>query len=170
VSACSHTPATSNNGTSVDVEGPIRNSLERANLKDVSVKQDRDKGVITLTGHVASDAEKAQAETVAKDLASGQVVANEIVVTPAGAESDAKKMANSLDDGIEQNFKAVLIQNKLDDAVNYSSKAGVLTLTGNVRSQATRSHVETLAAAVPNVKQVVNELQVKDQKATTTQK
>jgi hypothetical protein len=36
-----------------------------------------------------------------------------------------------------------------------------------VDSQAKRAQVATLAASVPNVDQVVNEVQVKDQKATS---
>jgi len=44
-----------------------------------------------------------------------------------------------------------------------------VTLTGEVNSQARRGQVEKLAAAVPDVQQVVNELQVKNQKATSSQ-
>lgn len=39
----------------------VRKSLRQAGYKDVSVSQDRDKGVVTLGGHVNSDADKAQA-------------------------------------------------------------------------------------------------------------
>jgi osmotically-inducible protein OsmY len=159
-----------NNGDakSPDVESAVRQSLDRASLKDVSVKQDRDKGIVTLGGHVTSDMAKSQAETLAKENAPGQVVANEIVVTPEGVESEAKDVTDAIDDGIGKNFKAALIQNKLDDNVDYSVKAAVLTVTGTVQSQAMRERVEQIGAAVPNVKQVVNELQVKDQKATST--
>jgi len=45
---------------------------------------------------------------------------------------------------------------------------GVVTLKGTVRSQSQRATVEKLAAQVPNVKQVVNELEVKNQKATSS--
>jgi hyperosmotically inducible protein len=151
-----------------DVADNIRQSLDRASLNDVTVKQDRDSGIVTLGGHVSSDLAKSQAETLAKELAAGQVVANEIVVTPPGAESNAKDTVDAIDDGIGQNFKAALIQNKLDDDVNYHVKAGVLTITGDVDSQATRARVEQLGSKVPNVKQVVNDLQVKNQKATTS--
>ena len=48
-----------------------------------------------------------------------------------------------------------------------ASKNGVITLTGNVNSQSQRQEAEKLAAGVPNVKQVVNELQVKNEKATS---
>lgn len=44
-----------------DVPEGIRTSLDRAGLKDVSVTQDRDKGVVRLAGHVMADAEKSQA-------------------------------------------------------------------------------------------------------------
>ena len=40
------------------VSDSIRKSLDQADLKDVSVSQDRDKGVITLGGHVPSDSGK----------------------------------------------------------------------------------------------------------------
>jgi osmotically-inducible protein OsmY len=48
-------------------------------------------------------------------------------------------------------------------------KNGVVTLTGEVNSQSKRSLVEKVAAGVPNVQQVVNELQVRNQKASSTQ-
>ena len=41
---------------SADVSGGIRTSLDQAGLKDVSVTQDHDKGVVTLGGHVTADA------------------------------------------------------------------------------------------------------------------
>lgn len=44
-----------------DVSSQIRNSLNQAGLKDVSVSQDREKGVVTLKGSTTSDSDKAQA-------------------------------------------------------------------------------------------------------------
>src|SRR4051812_48676459 len=82
---CSQSPT-----KSPDVTGAVRQSLDQAGLKDVSVKQDRDRGVVTLGGHVASDAAKNQAEGIAKPLAAGQVVADEIAVIPPGEERVAK--------------------------------------------------------------------------------
>jgi osmotically-inducible protein OsmY len=63
---------------------------------------------------------------------------------------------------------AALIQNKFHEGVHYDVKSGVVTLTGEVNSQSKRAEVEKVASTVPNVKQVVNELQVKDQKASST--
>jgi hyperosmotically inducible protein len=154
---------------SPDVTGNLRTALDQANLKNVSISQDRGKGVVTLGGNVEADADKAQAEGIAIPIAGGQVVSNQIAVVPKAAESDAKSMNSDLDKGIEQNLDAALIQNKLHRRVKYSVKNHVVTLTGEVDSQATRQQAETVAASVPNVQQVVNELQVKNQKATSSE-
>jgi hyperosmotically inducible protein len=153
---------------SPDVSDGIRKSLDQANLKDVSVSQDRDKGVVTLGGHVASDGDKAQAESIAKSIAGGQVVADQIAVIPPAAASEAKAVNADLDKGIEKNLDAVLIQNRFHKSVKYSVKNGVVTLTGEVNSQSKRTQAESVASSVPNVKQVVNELQVKNQKASSS--
>ena len=64
-------------------------------------------------------------------------------------------------------LEAMLVQHKLDHGVRYDVNNGVVTLKGDVASQSQRSNVEKLAQQVPNVKQVVNELDVKNQKATS---
>lgn len=152
---------------SPDVSESIRKSLDQNNLKDVSVSQDRDKGVVTLGGHVAAEGDKSQAETLAKSIAADQVVSNQIAVIPPGAESDAKAVNSDLDKGIEKNLDATLIQHRLHKNVKYSVKNRVVTLTGEVNSQSQRTQVEKVAASVPNVIQVVNELQIKNQKASS---
>jgi osmotically-inducible protein OsmY len=53
--------------------------------------------------------------------------------------------------------------------VKYAVKAGVVTLTGEVNSEYKRTRAGTVATGVPNVQQVVNDLQVKDQKASSSQ-
>src|ERR1700757_282056 len=149
------------------VADEIRKSLVQSGYKDVSVSQDREKGVVTLSGHVASDADKQQAETIAKSMAAGQVVADEIQVLPAGAESDAKAVSSDLDKAIDKNLDAALIQNKLNKDISYDVKNGVVTLKGNVNSEIRRNQAAHIASSVPNVQQVVNELQVKNQKASS---
>lgn len=152
---------------SPDVSDSIRKSLDQAGLKNVSVSQDLDKGIVTLGGQVTSENDKSQAESLAKSFAGTQVVADQIAVIPVGAEKEAKAMNSDLDQGIEKNLDAALIQNKMHDSVKYEVKSAVVTLTGEVNSEEMRSHAETVAAAVPNVQQVVNDLQVKNQKASS---
>lgn len=159
---CSDTPP-----KSPDVTDSIRKSLDQAGYKDVSVSQDRDKGVVTLSGTVPADSDKAQAESLAKTIAGSQVVADQIAVRPPGDESTAKTVASDLDKGIEKNLDAALVQRKMDKGISYDVKNGVVTLKGDVSSQGRRSSVAQIAKDVPNVSQVVNELQVKAQKATS---
>jgi len=158
----------SESAKSPDVSDNIRKSLDQAGLKDVKVSQDRDKGVVTLAGDVPSDMDKSQAETIAKSIAAGQVVADQIAVVPPAAASDAKAIHSDVDKGIEKNLDAALIQNRLNKQVKYDVKSGVVTLTGEVNSQSKRAYAEKIAAAVPNVQQVVNELQIREQKASST--
>jgi hyperosmotically inducible periplasmic protein len=151
-----------------DVKDAIRGALDQAGYRDVSVSQDRDKAVVTLTGTVRNDADKVQAESIARSIATGEVVANQIGVRPAGDESAAKEIDSALDKGIEKNLEAALIQHKLKKDVKYEVKNGVVTLTGDVNSPAKRSTVEKVASEVPNVRQVVNEIEVKNQKASAS--
>jgi hyperosmotically inducible protein len=151
-----------------DVSSNIRTSLDQSGYKDVSVSQDREKGVVTLGGHVAADGDKSQAESIARSIAGSQVVSNQIAVIPAGAESDARKVNSALDQGIESNLDAALLQDKLHDGIKFAVKNHVVTLSGEVDSQAKRAQAEEVASRVPNVQQVVNELQVKRQKATSS--
>jgi osmotically-inducible protein OsmY len=163
LAGCSGTSA------SPDVSDSIRKSLDQAGLKDVSVSQDRDKGIVTLGGHVVSDGDKSHAGVIAKSLAGAQVVADQIAVIPPGLEKEAKAVNSDLDEGIEKNLDAVLIQSNLHKNVKYEVKSGVVTLTGEVNSENKRARTEKVATGVPNVQQVVNNLQIKNQKASSSQ-
>ena len=163
MTGCSTTSA-----KSPDVSDSIRKSLDQAGFKNVSVSEDRDKGIVTLGGQVASANAKSDAETLAKSLAGVQVVADQIAVIPVGGEKDAKAVNSDLDRGIEQNLDAALIQNQMHANVKYEVKSGVVTLSGEVNSEDKRTRAGQVASAVPNVQQVVNDLQVKDQKASSS--
>jgi hyperosmotically inducible protein len=151
-----------------DVTDNIRKSLDQAGFKDVSVSEDREKGVVTLTGNVPTDTDKQQAESIAKSNAPNLVVADQVAVRPPGNESEAKAVDSDLDKAIEKNLDATLVKHRLKKNVKYDVKNGVVTLKGDLPSQAKREQVEKLAASVPNVKQVVNEIEVKGQRASST--
>lgn len=166
--ALAATFACSSNTKAPDVTDNVRNALNSAGLNDVRVSQDRDKNVVTLNGTVPTEEDKSRAESIAKSQAGSAVVADEIAVRPKGDESTAKKVDSDLDSGIDKNLEAMLVQHKMNHAVHYDVNNGVVTLKGNVPSQGQRSSVEKLAQQVPNVKQVVNEVEVKNQRATST--
>ena len=93
----------------------------------------------------------------------------QIAVLPVGAEKDAKAVNSDLDKGIALNLDAALIQNKLHDDVKYDVKNGVVTLTGEVGSHSERERAAKIASSVPNVLQIVNELQMTRIKASSTE-
>jgi hyperosmotically inducible periplasmic protein len=153
---------------SQSVADDIRKSLNQANLKDVSVSQDREKGVVTLGGHVATSADQTRAVQVAQSLAAGQVVANEVAVLPPGDSGATKTMYADLDKGIDNNLDAALISTGYKNGIRHTAKNGVVTLTGTVDTEGQRNQLTVIAKGVPNTQQVVNEVQTRHLKATTT--
>jgi osmotically-inducible protein OsmY len=115
----------------------------------------------------SGDCDKSQAESIAKSIAGAQVVSKQIAVIPPGVESDAKNVNSDLDKGIESNLDAALIRDRLHESVKYVVKNHVVTLTGEVASQSKRARAGGVASAVLNVEQMVNELHVKGQKASS---
>ena len=155
---------------SPDVLDNLRRALDQGGLKEVTVSQDRDKGIVTLGGQVETENDRAQAESLAKTMATGQVVADQIAVIPPGRGIETKAVNDDLDQAIEKNLDAVLIQHRMHDTVNYAVKNGVVTLTGDMNSEHRRRAAEQLARTVPNVNQVVNALQVvKHRKASSSE-
>jgi hyperosmotically inducible periplasmic protein len=149
------------NKTNSNYRDRVKTALEQADLKDVTVTEDANKNTITLGGTLHSDDAKNRAGNIAQASAGSRVIANEISVEPVGNEGQARKMESSLDDGIENNFKAVLISKGLDKQnIRYKAKNGVLTLKGSVKSPTQRQEAQELAKNTPNVQQVVNEIQV----------
>jgi hyperosmotically inducible protein len=151
-----------------DEKDAVTNSLKGNNLSSIDVSQDQDKGVMTLTGNVASDDAKRQAESLTKQAAPDYSIANEIGVRPPEAPN-AGSVASNLDSAIEDNFKAAIKgHDNLDDqSIHASAKNGTLVITGSVKTSAQKREAGTLAKSVPNVQQVVNELEVKPDKHST---
>ena len=150
------------NQNSASYKDSVGKALQQADLKDVTVGEDADKNTITLGGTLHSDEAKSRAGDVAKSAAGTRVIANEISVQPVGAESEAKDAASALDDGIEKNYKAALITSRLaKQHISYNAKNGVLTLTGTVKTAGEREEARTLAAEIPHVQQVLNQIDVK---------
>jgi hyperosmotically inducible protein len=135
--------------SSPDVKTSVESSLTQAGLTTVKVAQNREKGVITLSGEVTSEQDKQKAAELAKAAASTLVVANEIGVRPVGNESDAKKIDSSLDTAIEKNFDAMVIGKTVAKDVKFASKNSVLTLSGSVASQNNRAEVESRQLQFP---------------------
>jgi hyperosmotically inducible protein len=152
-----------------DEKSAVSDSLKNNNLSAVSVSQDRDKGVMTLKGNLDSQDMRNQAESIAKQAAPDYTIADEIGVRPPGA-SEAGSVASNLDSAIEDNFKATIKAhaNLNDQSISGSAKNGTLVLKGSVKTAEQKKEAEDLAKKVPNVQQVVNEIEVNPKKHSTT--
>jgi len=152
-----------------DEKSAVNDALKNNNLSAVDVSQDRDKGVMTLKGNVDSQDLKNQAENTAKQAAPDYTVANEIGVRPPG-ESNAGSVASNLDSAIEDNYKAMIKAHAVlnDQSIRASAKNGTLVLKGSVKTAKQKKEAEDLAKKVPNVQQVVNEIEVNTSKHSTT--
>jgi osmotically-inducible protein OsmY len=165
--ACSSNQRTANNpdnttnANQASYKDSVKKALEQADLKDVNVSEDRDKNTVTLGGTLHSDHAKQQAQEVAQAAAGNRIIVNEISVQPVGVESQAREINSNTDSAIEKNYKAALISKGLDkEHIRFNAKNGVLTLKGTVASPDERQTAQQIAANVPNVRQVVNELQI----------
>ena len=154
--------------THADEKSAVTQALSSGNLSKVDVSQDRDKGVMTLKGDVASDSDKARAGDLAKQAAPDYTVANEIGVRPPDA-TNAGSVASNVDSAIEDNFKAAIKSRRnLDDqSIHGDAKNGTLVLKGTVKTAQQKKEANDLAKKVPNVEQVVNELEIKPDKHST---
>ncbi len=152
----------SNHGSSnPSLKDNVHKALQQADLQNVTVDEDGGKNLITLGGTVHSPDAKARAMEVAKAAAPNRVIANQISIQPVDQEAAARKISSDVDTAIEKEYNAVLIANHLDKGIHYKAKNGVLTLTGKVDTPDDRQAAQQLASSVPNVQQVINQLEVK---------
>src|SRR5579859_2539496 len=112
------------NKTHPDEKSAVTNSLNSNNLSAVSVSQDQEKGVMTLSGNVDNADAKSQAESLAKQAAPDYTIANEIGVRPPEV-ANAGAVASNLDSAIEDNFKAAIKahENLNDQSIHASARS-----------------------------------------------
>src|SRR4051812_20034392 len=72
-------------------EHQVKQALKQQGFEHIDVSEDHDKGVITLSGRVATWEEKQAAQEVARDAATAYVVANDLSVT-GGTSKKAEEL------------------------------------------------------------------------------
>ena len=157
------------NRTYPDEKAAVSGSLNNNNLNAVDVSQDREKGLMTLSGNLPSQDMKTQAENLAKQAAPDYRINDQIGVRPPDVPN-AGAVASDVDSAIEDNFKAEVKahENLNDQSIHGSAKNGTLVLKGSVKTPAQKREAGMLAKKTPNVQQVVNELEVKPGKHSTS--
>jgi osmotically-inducible protein OsmY len=112
--------------------------------------------LVTLTGQVDNARAKLAAESLARNTVGVLDVKNEIVVAPV------KPVADST---LHERIVAALASNPFttEREVKVEVKDGVVTLKGNVNTHFERAQAEDVAAQLRGVRQVRNEMEVKQQ-------
>jgi osmotically-inducible protein OsmY len=157
--------------TDKTLEDRIEYSLEtNAMVRKYNLDVKVDKGVATLTGDVATAAQKSEAEKLAK-LPGVTRVDNRIEIDPDEDKTVADRIAKGLSrTGETINDTWILTKVKwfhtgADDLkgsdINVDVKDGVVTLKGTVKTEAGRAKAIALAKDTDGVKRVVDQLTIK---------
>ncbi len=133
---------------------------------DVDVKD----GVVTLTGDVATAAQKAEAEKVAK-MDGVTRVDNKIDIDPDEDKAVSKRIADGMNktgEKISDGWITTKVnwffvgEDLLDDSdINVDTKDNVVTLKGFVKTEAGRARAVELAKDTDGVKKVVDQLKIR---------
>ena len=135
----------------------VTKALDEANIEDVNVDWDGDAKLLHLKGAVDSSAERSQAESVATRAVgtTGQVV-NELTV-----EGAPEKLADDFDGAIRERLNNLANDKAFDGRdINFDVNNGVVTIKGEVNSQAEKTRIGEMAQKTEGVKEVVNVLEI----------
>ena len=118
-----------------------------------SVNVETTKGMVSLRGKVATDAEKKAAEEIARGIEGVQAVRNELQVVPGSA----KKVVEAKDDEITKQVKARFKTDPKLKSLDVRTDNGVVTLQGKLPSIMDSARASQRAREVPGVRAVRND-------------
>ena len=122
-----------------------------------NINVDTKGGVVTLTGVVTTQANKEQAERIARNTEGVTRVINNITVETDGEDAAAGMSAGDL--AILSKIKTRYVAEDVIGA-KVEVRDGVVTLTGNVENAQIRVRAENIARATSGVKSVNNMIEV----------
>jgi hyperosmotically inducible periplasmic protein len=136
--------------------------LLNGNLNSFSINTDVKKGVITLTGSVESDVDKALAEELLANLDGVTKVHNKLTVKAKQDSADEKESSVLRDAKIATVVKTrLLFESEVGGTgIDVDAKNGVVTLSGEVDSDAEKDLAIAIAKNTKDVSKVVNKLEV----------
>jgi osmotically-inducible protein OsmY len=151
-----------------DDKTSVYKALDQHDLSSVNVSQDRESGVITLSGIVGSTDRQQRAQQLTQQAAPGYSIVNRIQVDNAGIQSEIQSETRSahLDSSIEKHFKTELAASRMLKEQHIQSFVynRTLTLKGSVQTYMEREEAEELAKKTPQVQHVVNEIRINNGK------
>ena len=132
-------------------------TTEDVSTKDLNV--DTVKGVVTLHGMVATDAEKVKAEEVAMKVGGVKAVKNLLQVVPSAKREIVERADAAIKDSVEAAFKAN--HRITDSGIKVASvNKGVVLLSGKTKSLEAHAESVQVAYAVRGVRRVSTEVEV----------
>jgi hyperosmotically inducible protein len=118
-----------------------------------SVNVETSKGMVSLRGKVATEAEKKAAEEIARGIEGVQGVRNELQVVPGSA----KKVVEAKDDDITKHVKDRFKADPNLKSVDVRTDNGVVTLQGKLPSILDSARASQKAREIPGVRSVRND-------------
>lgn len=153
-------------------EGSVSTAIAtNRNLSPFSIDVEVEGDTAVLTGKVESDVEKDLAEQIAKDIDGIEKVDNQLTVGTEGDRSKAgeRTLAERMSDSATTaTIKSKLLWNDSTEGLNIhvDTQSGLVILTGETDSAASKELAERLAEDTDGVRDVRNELQVTGEDAT----
>ena len=137
---------------------------KQVSARHIKVDTD-DKGMVTLSGNAKSTAESDQAAKIARDTKGVTSVTNNIVVgDTGGTKSKTERVKENVGDAsITTKIKAAYVKDRLVRARSIkvdTDDKGVVTLSGNARSQAEADQADKIARETKGVTSVRNDILV----------
>lgn len=129
-------------------------------IKSTDISVETEKGVVTLSGFVATQAKAEQAVSVAGRVEGVKSVSDKLHVKDQATQS-VKSYAG--DTATTSELKAKLLADDIVPSRNVKVETtdGVVQLSGEVKTQAQSDRAESIAKAIDGVKSVKNDLAVK---------
>ncbi|WP_150306165.1 BON domain-containing protein [Pseudomonas saliphila] len=153
-------------------EGSVSTAIAtNRNLSPFSIDVEVEGDTAVLTGDVESNVEKDLAEQIAKDIEGIEKVDNQLRVGTEGDRSKAgeRTLAERMSDSTTTaTIKSKLLWNNSTEGLNIhvDTQDGLVILTGETDSAASKELAERLAEDTDGVREVRNELQVTGEDAT----
>jgi hyperosmotically inducible protein len=173
VAAVSATPQTKPKPTDEEIDDRVEFRLDTSDIvRKYNVHTKVLNGVVTLSGDVATAAQKTEAERLARGVDGVVKVQNEITIDP----DEDKSVTDRIKSGMNKTGEAITdawITTKVkwylakDDglrsvtSIDVDTKDNVVTLKGSVKTAAEKSRAVELAHKADGVKKVVDQLTIK---------
>ena len=136
--------------------------LLNGNLNSFDINTDVKNGAVTLTGKVESEVDKALAEELIENLDGVTGVDNQLTVMASGKQAGDKDNSGLKDAKIATVVKTrLLFESEVSGtSIDVDAKHGVVTLKGEVASDAEKDLAVAIAKNTDDVDKVIDKLQV----------